>query len=324
MYTRITRRELLGTSLGTAAGLGLSALPGSGRSVSAAEPAAPSAKTMIKRNLGRTGHQVGLFSLGGESTVELEDRKEEAVQIVQRALDRGVNYIDTAHIYGGGGSEKNIGEAIEGRRDEVFLATKTRDRGYDGTMYQFETSLERLRTDHIDLYQLHNMRHEQDLEEAFADDGALKAMERLRDEGVVRFLGITGHRDPDILLKGIRDYDFDCILLTMNPADRHYRPFQDELLQTAVEKNMGIIAMKTTARGDIFHDEGVTSMKQVLDYVWSLPVSTAIVGITEVGQVEENADLACEFAPLSERQFDELSDLTEMYEEDANFFKYHW
>ena len=323
MHKGITRRELLGTSLGAAAGFGLSTLPGAARRVSAAEPVAP-AKTMIKRNLGRTGHQVGLFSLGGESTVEREDRKDEAIEIVQRALDRGVNYIDTAHIYGGGGSEKNIGEALEGRRGDVFLASKTRDRGYDGTMYQFETSLERLRTDYLDLYQLHNMRHEQDLEEAFADDGALKAMEKLRDEGVVRYLGITGHRDPEILLKGIRDYDFDCILLTMNPADQHYRPFQNELLDTAVDKNMGIIAMKVTARGNIFHAEGVQSMKQVLDYVWSLPVSTAIVGITELEQVEENADLACGFAPLSTGQFDEISDLTAMYEEEANFFKYHW
>ncbi len=281
-------------------------------------------KMIPQRKLGKTGFAVSLFSLGGEATVEQADRTDEAEAIINRALDKGVNYIDTAPTYGGGGSEANIGRVMEYRRDEVFLATKTGDRSYDGTMRLVEESLGRLRTDYLDLYQLHNVRTENDLERAFAEDGAVKALEKLKDEGVIRFTGITGHRDPEVLLNGIREYPFDCLLMFFNAGDIHYAPFQKQLLEEAVQKEMGIIAMKVTARGRIFRENGISSMKQALDYVFSFPISTAIVGISDQAEVDENARIAAEFKQLEDRELKEIEELIKPYSEEANYFKHHW
>ncbi len=281
-------------------------------------------KMIPRRTLGKTGYAVSLFSLGGEATVEQSGRAEEAEAIINRAIDKGVNYIDTAPTYGGGGSENNIGRVMAYRRDEVFLATKTGDRSYDGTMRLIEQSLERLRTDHIDLYQLHNVRTEGDLERTFAADGSVKALEKLKDEGVIRFTGITGHRDPDVLLKGITEYPFDCLLMSFNAGDVHYAPFQEKLLQEAVKKEMGIIAMKVATRGRIFREDGLPGMKQALDYVFSFPISTAIVGISSESEVDENAQIAANFEQLSGDELKRLERLVKPYEQEANFFKYQW
>ena len=281
-------------------------------------------KVIPRRMLGKTGYAVSIFSLGGESTVEQTGRADEAEAIINRAIDLGVNYIDTSPSYGRGGSESNIGRVMAYRRNDVFLATKTADRGYDGTMWLVEQSLKRLHADAIDLYQLHNIRTSEDLEKAFASDGAIKALEKLKNEGVIRYTGITGHRDPDVLLQGIREYPFDCLLISLNAGDIHYAAFQKELLYEAAEREMGIIAMKVTAKGRIFRDGGLQSMKQALDYVFSLPISTAIVGISNVSEVDENARIAEEFEQLSIGEMQRLEELVKPYEQEANFFKYLW
>ena len=281
-------------------------------------------KMIPRRQLGKTGISVSLFSLGGESTIEQANRADEAEQIINRAIDLGVNYIDTAPAYGRGDSESNIGRVMEYRREEVFLATKTPDRTYDGTMRQLEMSLERLRTDHLDLYQLHNVRTAGDLEGVFAENGAVKALAELKSQGVIRFAGITGHKDPDVLLRGIREYPFDCILMALNAGDVHYASFQEKLLKEAVKLDMGIIAMKVTAVGRIFREGGLSAMNQALGYVFSLPVSTAIVGISSLTEVEENAQIAADFEKLSDEGIKKLEALTESYADDANFFKHHW
>lgn len=279
---------------------------------------------MPKRTLGKTGYNISLFSLGGEAAVQNNARSQDAAEIIHRAIDLGVNYIDTSPTYGAGGSEINIGIVMKERRDAVFLATKTHDRSYDGTMRLFEESLRRLQTDYIDLYQIHNVRVRNDVTRALGRNGAVRAMERLRQEGSVRFIGITGHRDPDVLLKGIREYEFDTILMSLNAADIHYKPFQKDLLQTAVEKEMGIIAMKVPALGRLFKDEGITSMRQALGYVYSFPVSTAIVGISSVRELEENIKIARDYEPYSKEEIEKLERLTESYYREPNFFKLHW
>lgn len=279
---------------------------------------------MPKRTLGKTGYNVGLFSLGGESTVQQRGRRQEAAEIINRAIDLGVNYIDTSPTYGGGGSESNIGTVMKHRRDEVFLATKTHDRSYDGTMRLFEESLNRLQTDRIDLYQIHNVRVMNDVNRALGRNGAVRAIERLRDEGAVRYIGITGHRDPDVLLKGINEYEFDTILMSLNAADIHYKPFKTRLLDTAVTKKLGIIAMKVPALGRIFRDDGITSMQDALGYVYSLPVHTAIVGITNIDELEENVKITREFTKFSDEKMAGLEKKTESYYRDPNFFKYQW
>lgn len=277
-----------------------------------------------RRKLGKTGYSVSIFSLGGESMIERIDRSSDAEAIINRALDLGVNYIDTAPAYGLGGSESNIGRVMASRRKEVFLATKTGERSYDGAMHQIEESLARLQTDYLDLYQLHDLQSANDLDKALASDGAVKALEKLKSEGVIRYLGVTGHKDPNLMLRSIHEYPFDCILFPLNAGDIHYSSFKDLLLPEAVKLQLGIIVMKVTAVGRIFKDHGIQDMKQAFGYTLSHPVCTAIIGISTLEELEENVRLAEEFKSYSEAEIKGLENLTAPYTDEANFFKLHW
>lgn len=282
------------------------------------------AALMPTRRLGKTEFKVSLFGLGGEATVQQSTRRDDATAIIHRALDLGVNYIDTSPTYGSGGSETNIGKVMQSRRGEAFLATKTHDRSYDGTMRLLEDSLGRLNTDYLDLYQLHNVRLQADLDRAFAKDGAMKALRDLKEQGVVKHIGITGHRDPDVLLRGIREQEFDCLLMALNAADIYYKPFQKELLETALQQDLGIIAMKVTGVGRIFREGGISSMEQALGYTLSYPVGTAIVGVSTVYQLEENIRITREFSDLPETELRKIEQLVQPYHETAGFFKTQW
>jgi hypothetical protein len=276
---------------------------------------------MPERPFGRTGHNVRLFSLGGQATLEQEGTLDESVAIINRAIDLGVNYIDTAAAYGGGISQKYIGEVIATRRDEVFLATKTHNRTRDGSLELLEQSLESLQTDHLDLWQLHNISRVEQLDQIFADDGAIHALLQAREEGIVKNLGITGHADPDVLIDGLNRFEFDTILLALNPADKFHRPFMDKLLPLANEKGMGVIAMKIPARGRIFQDGGLTSMREALTWTFSQPISTVIVGCDDVPQLEENISAAADFKPLNSAQMAAIEEKVAGYPMDASFFK---
>ena len=292
MSEKVDRRTFLRTGLAGTAGLGL--LAATGRPL-----AADSSDTqMPKRPLGRTGYATALFSLGGQATLEHSSKvaRDAAVSIINRALDLGVNYCDTAPLYGP--SQDYYGEVLRTRRKETFLASKTDDRTRDGSLRLLENSLKRLQTDHLDLWQLHHIGSRQDLESAFAKGGALEALMKAREEKTVRFLGITGHFDPSTLLEGIRRFDFDCILMALNAADRHHLPFQDDLLKEATRKKMGIIGMKVPARGRLLQQTGL-SMQDCVNYVWTLPVSTVIIGCDTVEHLERNVALAKAFKPLS-------------------------
>ena len=277
---------------------------------------------MPLRELGKTGSMVSILGLGGSFLVSAAGRPEEAEEMVHRALNLGINYIDTAPSYGS--SEQNIGRVMGERRNEVFLASKTLDRTYDGTMRLFEQSLRRLQTDHLDLLQIHGLHSEEDLSQIMAAGGALEALEELKREGLIRFTGVTGHRDPKVLLKAIEKYDFDCVLLALNPADRYYQPLQEEVLPRAREKNMGIIAMKVAAYGRIFKEDGLDSMEKALNYALSFQVSTAVVGMSILDELEENARLAREFEQLTPDELRHLEELVEHYQDEINFFKKEW
>jgi aryl-alcohol dehydrogenase-like predicted oxidoreductase len=276
---------------------------------------------MPERPLGRTGHQVRLFSLGGQATLEQDGTRDTSVAILNRAIDLGVNYIDTAAAYGRGVSQTYIGEVMATRRNEVFLATKTHDRTRDGSLRLLEDSLTKLQTDHLDLWQLHNVMNDEHIDRIFGRGGALEALLQARDEGTVRFLGITGHWDPHVLVEGLRRYDFDTILMALNAADRHVDSFIETLLPVAVDKGIGIIGMKIPARGRLFRPGGVTRMRDAMDYVLTLPVSTVIVGCDTVAQLEENIAIAREFTPLSPDAMHALEEATSGYAEDAAFFR---
>ncbi|UMZ74271.1 aldo/keto reductase [Natranaerofaba carboxydovora] len=279
------------------------------------------------RNLGKTGEKVSLFGLGsGAGAIALENgaTREDAYDVINKSIDEGINYIDTAPSYADGLCEENIGEVMKGRREEVILATKTMSRSYDGVMQDMEGSLDRLNTDVIDIYQLHGLSNHDDVAELFVNDGAVRALEELKEQGVIRYTGVTGHNDPEVLLRAISKYDFDTLLMPLNTGDIHSKPFQQDLLDKALEKEMGIIAMKVVAYGRLLREDGVTSIEDALSYVYSFPISTAIVGVSNLTQLEENVQITRKFEKLSDEKLKELEELTGHYEYEANFFKYEW
>ncbi len=332
----IDRREFLKVGGSLTAGLLAGATVPAALAATAAPSAPPpaAAAPMPTRNLGRTGHRVGLFSLGGQAVIEQPDNEQNAVAIVERALDLGVNYIDTAAAYGHGLSQRYIGQVMKRRRQEVFLATKTHDRTRDGSLRLLDESLRLLQTGHVDTWQLHHLDSFEDLDQIFAKGGALEAMQRARDEKLVRFLGITGHSNPDVLMEAIRRFPFDSILMAVNAADPHKLSFGEKLLPMAVERNMAIIGMKIPARGRLLTapnaqgpyyraglKPGVLSMKEAVYYTLTLPVSTIIIGCDSVRQLEENVQLARDFTPLSEAQMESLAARTSPIAEQALFFR---
>jgi hypothetical protein len=282
---------------------------------------------MPSRNLGRTGHQVRLFSLGGQAAIEQSDNYGVAVPLIERAIDLGVNYIDTAAFYGRGWSQRHIGAVMKRRRDEVFLATKTHDRTRDGSRRLLDESLRLLETNHLDLWQIHNLSRVEQVEEIFAKGGAMEALLEAREHKIVRYLGVTGHADPAVLIEAIRRFEFDTILLALNAADPHHRPFTERLLPLAVEKKMGIIGMKIPARGRLVARDGPSegdvriSMRAAMTYTLSLPVSTVIIGCDSVAQVEENVAIARSFTPMSDEERRALTERVSPIARDALFFR---
>lgn len=292
------------------------------------------AVSMPLRPLGKTGYKVGIYSLGAQATVETPGKEELAVQIVNKAIDLGINYIDTAAAYGRstssisraeamGTSERNVGQVMKTRRKEVFLASKTHDRSYDGSMRLLEKSLRNLQTDHLDLWQVHNLkaREKDSLDAYFQNDGVIRAMEKARSEGMVRFVGFTGHEDPEVLKMMAERYDFDNVLVAINAADKQYNSMIEDFLPTAVEKGLGIVGMKIPARDRIFDKGGIISMKEAMDYVMSLPVSTVVIGIDQISELEENIQIAREFQALTADEMLAIEQKARPHYEHLQFFK---
>lgn len=291
-------------------------------------------ESMPLRPLGKTGHMVGIYSLGGQATIETPGKEERAVELVNRAIDLGINYIDTAAAYGRstptiprseamGTSERNIGQVMATRRNEVFLASKTHDRSYDGSLRLLEQSLKNLQTDHLDLWQVHNLRKAEkgNIDNFFADDGVVKAMVRAKEEGMVRFLGITGHEEPEIMNMMLERFPFDNALVAINAADKYYDPYIEKFLPGAVERGIGIVGMKIPARDRIFEKGGIITMKEAMDYVMTLPVSTIIIGLDKIPELEENIRIAREFTPLTASEMLAIEEKAKPHYEHLQFFK---
>jgi aryl-alcohol dehydrogenase-like predicted oxidoreductase len=300
---------------------------------------------MPQRNLGRTGYKVGIFSLGGQAALERPHNEAMAVPIVERALDLGINYIDTSSIYGGPErwSEQYIGTVMKRRRAQTFLASKTRERTRDGSLRMIEQSLKLLQTDHLDLWQLHDVGLMEDVDKIFAKGGAMEALIEAREQKMVRYLGVTGHFRPDALMETIRRHPFDTILMALNAADPHHFSFMEQLLPLAVEKQMGIIGMKVPGRSRLLASwtpppieqqrhswegaviattPGPLTMREAMFYSLSHPVSTVIVGCDSIAQLEENVQIAREFTPLSQHQMASVSERAEPVSKQALFFRF--
>lgn len=277
---------------------------------------------------------VSIYSLGGQGSIEIPGKEDISVEIINRAIDLGINYIDTAAAYGRqtptvaradamGTSEKNMGQVMKYRRKEVFLASKTHDRTYDGSMRLLEKSLKQLNTDHLDLWQIHNvkMSEMETLDRITGDDGVLKAMIKARDEKMIRFIGFSGHEGPDVLNALSERFPFDNVLVAINAADKHHDPFIEKFLPNAVAREMGIVGMKIPARDRIFANGGIITMKEAMDYVLTLPVSTIIVGIDKIAELEENINIAKEFRPLTADEMLAIEAKTKPHYRDLLFFK---
>lgn len=294
-----------------AAVAGSLALPSS---LKAAEDKAPPLAT---RPLGRTGVKVTLLALGGYTGMkEPRSDKFDPVEMADAAIDAGIRYFDTAPAYGDGQSERNYGEVLAHRRGEVFLAAKTDQRTYDGAMRQFEESLQRLRTDRVDLLQIHATRADEDLAAWGKSNGVIKALEKLRDQKLTRFIGVTGHESPEVMCRAITMYDFDTILTTFNPMATR-GPYAQQVLPLAGRKGMGILAMKvmggalgSLAIGNPIKNDGKPNHDdarrqaapgELVRYTLGLPISVAVVGMSSLKQLRINVAAARQ-APLNEEQ----------------------
>ena len=245
-----------------------------------------------ERTLGRTGARVEAVGLGGEGVLRTIGRAREAVPVVLEALRLGVRYCDTAPAYAQ--SQDYYGaafrEAGAAARDRVFLASKTHARDRDGALRLLDDSLRRLHTDRLDLWQMHDLREPEELDQLFARGGAIEAAERARAEGRVRFIGLTGHHDPAILLEAMRRYDFDAVLVAMNPADPRRLPFVTTVVADARRRGMGVIGMKVMSAGRLLAERAAAA-DELVRYAAAY-ADTAVIGCSSVEEVRENLAIA--------------------------------
>jgi aryl-alcohol dehydrogenase-like predicted oxidoreductase len=270
-----------------------------------AQTSSASATGLPTRILGRTGQRVSILCLGGWHIGSVKDDNE-AIRIMHAAIDEGLTFFDNAWDYHDGHSEEVMGKALTGgKRDKVFLMTKNCERDYAGSMKNLDDSLRRLQTDHLDLWQFHEMVYDNDPDWVF-EKGGLKAALEAKKAGKVRYIGFTGHKDPRIHLKMLaKPFDWDTAQMPINLLDRYYRSFQQEVVPVCLRKNVGVIGMKGLAGGGV---EGRLIEKlgmkadECYSYCLSLPVATQVVGITTMAQLKADIALARNFKPLSVQQ----------------------
>ncbi|MEJ8547594.1 aldo/keto reductase [Brevibacillus borstelensis] len=251
---------------------------------------------MRTRSFGRDPHQVSLLGFGAQRIVDEHDcTEEQAIAIIRRAVELGVNYFDTAPSYSDGQSESRVGLGLRGLRDKVWIATKTGGRTRDLALRDLEGSLKRLGTDCVDEWRVHNVMQPHDLEAIFAKGGALEALIEAREQGLVRKLSISGHTDPRLLAEAIRRFPFDSALVALSALDHFIYSFAHEFVPLAVEKGVAVIGMKVMALGQL-----TPWTEQALRYTWSLPVSTAVLGVSKMSELEADAAAANRFVPMTD------------------------
>ncbi len=254
------------------------------------------------RLLGRTGQMVTMIALGGHHSTQHDDEKE-SIRLIQRAVDEGIHFLDNCWDYHDGVAEERMGKALAegGRRDKVFLMTKVCGRTAKDAQSNLEDSLRRLKTDHLDLWQFHEIVYDNDPDWIFAEDGAIQAGLKAVKEGKVRFLGFTGHKDPSIHLKMLsKPYDWTSVQMPLNVMDAHFRSFQHRVLPELIEGGIAPIGMKSLGgAGKIVSEAGVP-VEDALRYVLSLPIATLVSGIDSEKVLEQNLKIVRGFQPLSD------------------------
>jgi len=255
------------------------------------------------RPFGRTAERISILGLGGYH-VGLPRTDRAAVRLIHAAIDAGITFLDNAWDYNGGVSEERVGKAIADRRDKVFLMTKVCVHGRDATvaMRQLEQSLRRLKTDHLDLWQLHEVIFDNEPAAYFAPGGAVEALDRAREQGKVRYVGFTGHKSPALHLEMLsHDYPWDACQLPLNCFDASYRSFEQDVLPQLNARGIAAIGMKSMGGDGKAVGAKVISPKEALGYAMSLPVATVVSGIDTLEVLEQNVSIARGFRPMSEK-----------------------
>ncbi len=249
---------------------------------------------MEKRMLGKTGERVSVLGLGGFHLLEVSDA--DACTLINTFLDEGGTYIETAAQYGGGESERKVGLVLKTRRDNCFLATKCHLRDRQGAARSIDESLRRLNTDRIDILIFHHVQSSEELDRILGPDGALEAFIDAREKSKVRFIGISGHGVPDVLIEALHRFDFDAVMTGVNFYDRFNFPdVETDLIPLAKEKKTGIIGMKAFADGLLWEYP-----EEALRYALSLPIDTLPVGFNTIDMLKEDLRVVSSFTPMSE------------------------
>jgi len=251
-----------------------------------------------RRALGRTGVDVTVLGLGGEGILRSYGEEGGAYRLINRALDLGINYCESARAYSG--SESYYGLALRERRKDVFLTSKSHARTRQGAMTHLHETLAAMKTDHLDLWQVHDVRTEGDVEEIFRSGGAIEAFIEAKEKGLTRFIGVTGHHDPAVLLRCMERFAFDTVLMPVNPAEQAPGGFIRDVLPMARQKQMGIIGMKVYFRGLAGRLPWYRGMEPFLRYALSQTITNIVIGCDDVSQLEKNAGYARSFHPMTE------------------------
>jgi predicted aldo/keto reductase-like oxidoreductase len=294
-----TRREFLQSSLAGAAALGLT---------SAAAGADESSKGLPTRPLGKTGEKVSCLCLGGWHIGAVKD-EQEAIRIMHAAIDEGLTFFDNAWDYHDGGSEEIMGKALamDGKRNQVFLMTKNCNRDAKGTRQCLEDSLRRLKTDHLDLWQFHEINYDND-PDWVVDKGGLGEALKAQKEGKVRFLGFTGHKSPHIHLRMLEKHKWDTAQMPINVCDFFYRSFAHEVVPEAIRRNVAPLGMKSLGGGQPGRlvTAKVCSVEEALRYALSQPIAALVTGIDSMEVLKQNIGIARAFKPFTEPELQRL------------------
>ena len=253
---------------------------------------------METRPFGKTGESFPILSFGGQRIVDGHGcTEEEAIEIVHTAIDRGIRYFDTAWVYSAGQAETRLGKVVKHRRSEMWIATKVFDTTRDGARRQLEESLTRLQTDHVNEWRFHDVHSYARLDAFTGKGGALETAIQARDEGLVRHISISGHKDPQVLVEALNRFPFDSTLLALSALDHFMYSFAEEFLPVANNKGLGVIGMKVLGLGSLTHE-----VERSLRYAFGLPVSTVIVGMESMAQLEQNLAIAESYTPMTDEE----------------------
>ncbi|TKB87899.1 MAG: aldo/keto reductase [Nitrospira sp.] len=274
-----------------------------------------------KRLLGKTGVQVSALCFGGAHWGRIEDDAE-AIRILHEAIDAGVTFLDNAWEYNGGRSEKLMGKALQGRRQQVFLMTKVCSHGRDKrvALQQLDESLRRLKTDYLDLWQIHEVVYFDDPDRHFAPGGGAEALLEAKRKGKVRFIGFTGHKDPKIHLKMLaHDFPFDTCQMPLNVFDGTYRSFEQEVLPVLTQRGIAPIGMKSLSGNAEPIKQGLVTPEEALRYVLSLPIASLVSGIDSRDVLRQNLDIVRRFVPMTVAEMQGLRTRVARYALDGRF-----